>query len=134
MDFKHPPYDPADYDKRYAACRKEVDQLRELINEYDNTEEAQTMSLNCEICGAEIDTHYGEITVSIQPHAIRDGSFWTIDSYVADVLNRKIVCEPCIIHLKRDHYDIDGIKPYTIRQLWMLTRQTIGAWFQKERL
>ena len=112
------------------ACRKEVKRLKELITNYP--EEVQPMSLNCEICGTPIDSHYGELTISIQPHVIKDGSFWKIDKYVPDVLKRKVLCEACIIRMKHDiPYDVDDL--YTWGQIWMFIKQKAIVWWTNLR-
>lgn len=123
-------HEPTDYEKYQAACREEVKRLKELITNY--SEEAQPMSLNCEICGTPIDSHYGELAISIQPHVIKDGSFWKIDKYMPDVLKREVLCETCIIRMKHDiPYDVDDL--YTWGQLWMFIKQKVSVWWTNLR-
>ena len=117
---------PTEYEKYQQACREEVNQLRDQIRNYH--EEVEKVQLNCEVCGCEIQQHYGEMTLSIQPHVIKDGSFWSIDKYMPDVLNRKVMCEPCIIKMKHEiSYDSEDM--YTWSQLWMFIKQKIRVWW-----
>ena len=126
-------HEPDEYDKYQERCREEVKRLKEQINNWPK-EEVEPMTLNCEVCGAPIESHYGELTVSIQPHVIKDGTFWTIDNYVPDVMKRKLLCEPCIIHLKKDYANIeDEMLPYTRSELWILIKQSFWAWYRKVR-
>lgn len=94
-------------------------------------EEVPKVTLNCNICGAEIDAHYGEVKLTIQPHVIQDGSFWKIDHYNPDSYNQDIVCEPCIIRL-RDM--IRGTEPAitpTWSELWSFAKTRIRYAYEK---
>lgn len=57
--------------------------------------------LKCKICGADIDAHYGELTLIIQPRVIKDGTFWKIDGYMPDTIRVGPVCETCIVSVRQ---------------------------------
>jgi hypothetical protein len=125
------PDEPTEYEKYQKKCREELKRTRELIHNY--REEVEKVQLNCEACGSEILEHYGELTVSIQPHVVKDGSFWKIDSYRPDTLQRRLLCEPCIIKLKHDVVYNPNIQPYTWDELWALIKQRVHLSWKRFR-
>lgn len=88
-------------------------------------EEVPKVTLNCKICGAEIDAHYGEVSLTIQPHVIQDGSFWKIDQYNPDIYKQDIVCEPCIIELRDKIQGHVPLVVYTFTEILGFVRTSI---------